>query len=527
MSTEMVVLTVLFSVLALIVVSDRLNLPYPIMLVLGGLGLGFVPGLPDFQLQPDVVFLIVLPPLLYSAAFFSSLREMKANLRPITLLSVGLVLATTALVAVVAHAVIPGMTWPAAFVLGAVVSPTDPVAATAIAERLSIPRRIVTILEGESLINDATALVAYKVAIAAVVTGGFSLAEASGRFVLNVAAGLAIGLAISWIVAQVRQRIENPPVEMAISVATAYFAYLPAQAAGVSGVVAAVTSGIFLGWRSPKLISPTTRLQVYGVWEVLVFFLNAFLFVMIGLQLPSIVDALSGMSTGQLAGWTAAVVGAVIVTRIVWVPIFTYLPRLMFRSIRERDPYPPWQAPAVVAWTGMRGAVSLAAALALPLETDAGTPFPMRSLIVFLTFAVILSTLLLQGLTLPALIRRIGLSADDSTREEAKARAKAAKAAITRLDELALEEWTLDDTVERMRALYEYRTRRFRSMFDGAYEDGTDYEARSVQYQRVRREALEAERTALLAMRSAGTINEATMHRIERDLDLEDSRLEI
>jgi Na+/H+ antiporter len=526
MSTEMIVLTLLGSVLLLIVLADRLQLPYPILLVLGGLGLGFVPGVPDFRLEPDVVFLIVLPPLLYSAAFFSSLREMRANLRPIALLSVGLVLATTVSVAVVAHAVVPGMPWAAAFVLGAVVSPTDPVAATAIAERLNVPRRVITVLEGESLINDATALVAYRVAVAAVVSGSFSLLDASGRFVLNVVAGLAIGLAIGWVVAGLRRRIQNPPIEMAISISTAYFAYLPAQAIGVSGVVAAVTSGIYLGWLAPQLMAPSTRLQVYGVWEVLVFFLNAFLFVMVGLQLPTVVDGLAGRSAADLATWAALVCGAVIVTRLVLAPVIAYLPRFLFRSIRERDPYPPWQMPAVIGWTGMRGAVSLAAALAVPLETDAGAPFPERNLIIFLTFAVILVTLLLQGLSLPALIRGLHLSADDSTREEAKARAKAAKAAIARLDELALEEWTLDDTIERMRALYEYRTRRFRSRLDGG-ADGEDYETRSEQYQRVRREALEAERTAVVALRNQGTINEDVMHRIERDLDLEDSRLEI
>jgi CPA1 family monovalent cation:H+ antiporter len=527
MSTELLVLTVLATVLLLIVIADRLDLPYPILLVLGGLGLGFAPGVPNFRLDPDVVLLIVLPPLLYSSAFFSSLRELRSNLRTISLLAIGLVLATMGAVAVVAHAIIPGLSWEAAFVLGAIVSPTDPVAATAILQRLSVPRRVVTVVEGESLINDATALVAYRVAVMAVVSGSFSMADAGARFVLNAVAGAAIGLAIGWVVARVRRSIENPPVEMAISISTAYFAYLPAEALHVSGVIAAVTVGVYLGWRAPRLIAPSTRLQVYGVWEVTVFFLNSFLFVLIGLQLPSILDDLSGSSAGDLALYGAAVAGTVIATRIVWVPVFAYVPRFLFRRVRERDPYPPWQAPALVAWTGMRGAVSLAAALALPLTVDGGGPFPDRELIVFLTFCVILATLLVQGLTLPALIRWLDVHDDSEVRAESKARLKAAKAALRRLEQLRDEEWTRDDTVDRMRAMYEYRTRRFASRFTELDGDDTDYDARSEQYQRAVREVLQAQRDEIVAMRNDGTISSETMARIERDLDLEDSRLEI
>jgi CPA1 family monovalent cation:H+ antiporter len=526
MSTELLVVMVLGAVLVLIVVADRLDLPYPILLVLGGLGLGFAPGVPDFRLNPDVVLLVVLPPLLYSAAFFSSLRELRSNLRPISMLAIGLVLATTCAVAVVAHAVIPGMSWGPAFVLGAIVSPTDPVAAIAIAQRLNVPRRVVTIVEGESLINDATALVAYRVAVVAVVSGSFSLLDAGGRFVLNVVVGAAIGLAVGWVVAKLRRTIDNPPVEMAISVATAYFAYIPADAIGVSGVVAAVTVGVYLGWLAPQLVSPATRLQLFGVWEVVTFFLNCFLFVLIGLQLPAILHNLSGYGAGELVLYAVAVSAAVILTRLVWVPIFGYLPRLLFRRVRERDPYPPWQLPALVAWNGMRGAVSLAAALALPLMTDAGAPFPQRELIVFLTFSVILTTLLLQGLSLPVLIRRLGVHDDDEVRAEAKARLKAAKAALQRLDELRDEEWTRDETMDRMRGMYEYRTRRFRARFDDSGDD-EEYEARSEQYQRALREVLEAQRDAIVQMRDDGMISSETMHRIERDLDLEDSRLEI
>src|SRR3954469_1188664 len=393
MNTDMLVLVVLATVLLLIVLADRLDLPYPILLVLGGLGIGFAPGVPDFRLDPDVVLLIVLPPLLYSAAFFSSLRELRTNLRSISLLAVGLVLVTAGAVAAVAHAIVPGLPWEAAFVLGAIVSPTDPVAATAILQRLNVPRRVVTVVEGESLINDATALVAYRVGVVAVVSGSFSLLDAGARFVLNVTAGAAIGLVVGWLVAQLRRRIDNPPVEMAISVATAYFAYIPAQEIGVSGVVAAVTVGVYLGWRTPLLVSPATRMQLFGVWEVLTFLLNCFLFVVVGLQLPAILDSLAGRSTGDLILYAAVVSAAVIVTRVVWMPVMAWLPRRLFPRIRERDPFPPWSEIVLGGWTGMRGAVSLAAALALPLATDAGDPFPMRDLIVSLTFCVILVTL--------------------------------------------------------------------------------------------------------------------------------------
>jgi CPA1 family monovalent cation:H+ antiporter len=385
---------------------------------------------------------------------------------------------------------------------------------------------VVTVVEGESLINDATALVAYRVAVTAVVTGSFSLLEAGGRFALNVAVGVAIGLAVGWVVARLRRAIDNPPVEMAISISTAYFAYLPAEALHVSGVIAAATVGVYLGWLAPQLISPSTRLQVYGVWEVTVFFLNSFLFVLIGLQLPAILDALSGRSPGELALYGAAVSGVVILTRVVSAPFVAWVPRYLFRRIREHDPYPPWQQVALVAWSGMRGAVSLAAALALPLTTHAGTPFPERDLIVFLTFTVILSTLLLQGLTLPLLIRRLDVHDDHEVRSESKARLKAAKAALRRLEELRDEDWTRDETVDRMRGMYEYRTRRFRARFDGG-EDSEEYEARSEAYQRALREVLQAQRDTIVELRDAGAISSETMHRIERDIDLEDSRLEI
>jgi Na+/H+ antiporter len=525
--TELVVLGVLLAVAALFVLAAFSDVPYPILFVLGGLTLGFVPGAPNVVLQPDLVLVIVLPPLLYSAAFFSSLRDLRANLRPISLLSVGLVLATTFGVAAIAHALIPDLSWKAAVVLGAIVSPTDPIAATSIAERFDVPRRVVTVVEGESMINDAMALIVYKFAVAAVVSGTFSMSGAALQFLGSTAGGIGVGLVVGWIVAQVRRRLDDAPTEIALSLLTAYFAYLPAEALNVSGVLAAVTVGIYLGWRAPVLVtSPATRLQSQAVWEILVFVVNAFLFALLGLQFQNLVDRLHGYSAQTLLGYGALVGAAVVVIRIAWVFPLTYLPRYLFRRIRERDPYPPWQNPMLVAWMGIRGAVSLAAALALPLETDAGAPFPARDLIVFLTFCVILVTLVFQGLTLPALIRKLRAPEDHiAEREEVKARKHAAKAAISRIDDLVSEDWVRDETADRMRALYDYRLRRFAARYDD--RDDGELEQQSLGYQRLRREALDAERAAVQDLRNRGLINDEVMNRVVRDLDLEDTRLEI
>src|SRR3954454_6512170 len=289
-----------------------LRIPYPIALVVGGAGLGFLPGAPDVALPPDLVFLILLPPLLYSAAFFSSLRDLQANLRPISLLAVGSVLITMVGVALVAHHVV-GLEWSVAFTLGAIVAPTDAVAATAIASRVGAPRRLVVVLEGESLLNDATALIAYTFAVEAVTKGTFSLADAGGTFVVNAAAGVAIGLAVGWVATEVRRRIDDVQVQSALSLATPYLAYLPAQSMHVSAILSPVTAGIFLGWNSPHIITPEARVQLFAIWRLLQFLLNAALFTLLGLQLPQVFDALGGQSPGELAAWGAAVAGTVIV----------------------------------------------------------------------------------------------------------------------------------------------------------------------------------------------------------------------
>jgi CPA1 family monovalent cation:H+ antiporter len=502
----------------MLVASAKGRFAPAVLLVCGGLLLGFVPGLPRLELPPDLVLVAILPPLLYSAAFFTGLRDLRHNLRPISLFAFGLVAVTTVGVAVVSHAVVPGLSWATAFTLGAIVSPTDALAATEVANRLNLPRRVVSILEGESLINDGMALVLYKTAVAAAVAGTFSLWDASWRLVVNVIGGVLVGLAVAYVVRQVRKRVDDAPTEVALALLSGYLAYLPASVIGVSGVLAAVTIGVYMGWYTPELTTVQTRLSGNSFWEILVFLVNALLFALIGLQLHSIASRIS--ITASLIGEAAAITAAVVVIRFLFVPVFTYVPRLLFRSVRERDPYPPWQGPVVISWAGVRGAVSLAAALALPAN------FPQRDVIVFITFVVILASLLGPILTLPALVGVIGIEDDGGAeREDAKARIKAAEAAMARIEEIASEGWAYDDSLERARGQYRFRTNRFRARYDGVDEDGA--EERSQQYQRLRRELLDAERSAVIALRNEGIITEAVMQRVQRDIDLEDSRLDL
>jgi Na+/H+ antiporter len=514
---ETILVSLLVAVVALSAAARAVNIPYPIVFVIGGLAMGFIPGLPPVELEPDLVLVIFLPPLLYGGAFFADLHSLKADLRSISMLAVGLVLATMVAVAIAAHAAVDGLPWAAAFALGAIVAPTDPVAATAIARRLSVPRRIVNIIEGESLVNDGTALVAYRAAVLAV-GGTFSLLDAGVEFVITATGGILVGLAAGWLIAAVRRRIDDPLVETTISLLSGYAGYIPAEQLGCSGVLAAVTVGIYVGWRAPSLASPAQRLTGFAVWEMLTFLLNALLFVLIGLQLPFILEGLADQPPATLIGQALLISLVVTGTRMAWLNTMPYVIRALDRRASQRRRRVGWRPRMVTAWSGMRGAVSLAAALALPLD------FPQRDLIVFLTFSVILFTLVVQGLTLPALIRRLHVKDDGGEeREELAARRAAADAALERVAELAGEEWTRDDTAERMRGAFEYRRRRLAAR-DG---EGDSLEDRSVAYQTMVREVIEAQRRAIVALRNAGEISNEVMHRLERELDLEDQRLEI
>ncbi|HEY5659969.1 MAG TPA: Na+/H+ antiporter [Gaiellaceae bacterium] len=511
---ELLLLVLLAALAALLIAAPVLRIPYPIFLVLGGLALGFVPGVPSITLPPQVVLVAVLPPLLYLSAYRTSLRDLRANARAIVILAVGLVAATTVTVAVVAHAAIASLPWSAAFVLGAVVAPTDPIAATSIMRRLGVPRRLVSIVESESLVNDGTALVLFRAAVVATISGVFSAWDISWRFAWAVGGGVAIGLVVGYLVAEVRRRVHNPPVEVTISLMTGYFAFIPATAVSASGVIAVVTAGVYLGWRTPELTSVDTRLQGEAVWSIVAFVLNALVFALVGLQLSGILDSLNGHSNADLIWYALLVTGTVIVTRIVWVPIF---------SLRHKKPF---NHTFLLSWAGMRGAVSLAAALAIPLTTRAGEPFPERNLIIFLTFCVIFGTLVVQGLSLPAVIKATHIEPDTiEDEQDAQARIRAAEAAIARLDELLAEDWVRPETAERMRGLYGFRINRFSSRFD----DGADgaVEEQSQAYQRLRRELLEAERAAVNELGRSGAISGDVMLRVRRDLDLEDARLDV
>jgi monovalent cation/hydrogen antiporter len=519
---ELVVFGLLVGAAGLAVLARVLDVPYPITLVLGGAGIGYVPGVPPVSLDPDLVLLIFLPPLLYGAAFFTSVRDLRRDARPIALLSIGMVLVTMVAVAVVAHHVI-GMSWPEAFVLGAIVSPTDAVAPAEIMRRIGAPHRMLAVVEGENLTNDWTALILYKVAVAAVVSGTFSLWEAGLKFVWSGVGGLLVGLAVGAIVREVRRRIDDPPIEITISILSGYAAYLPAEEIGVSGVIAAVTVGIYMGWHTPELTTPVMRLQGVAIWEVLTFLLNALLFLLVGLQLPNVIEGISDQGAADLIGWGLLVSAVVILTRLVWQFTVVFLIRALDRRESVRARRSTWQTRLAIGWAGMRGSVSLAAALAIPLTIDGGASFPDRDLIIFLTYAVLLATLVGQGLTLAPMIRWLRIR-DDGTeeREEVAARVALAEAAIARVEELNGEDWLREDTLERVRGLYDYRRRRFTARGDG---DGAEYEERSGAYIRLMYELFDAQREELIGLRNRGDISDEVRRRVERDLDLEESRL--
>ena len=520
---DLLVFGLLVATAALGVLAGLLRVPYPITLVLGGAVIGFLPGVPSVELDPDIVLLIFLPPLLYGAAFFTSVRELRRNVKAIAALAIPLVFVTMAAVAVVAHEVV-GLGWAESFVLGAIVSPTDAVAPAEIMRRVAAPRRLVAIIEGENLTNDWTALILYRFAVAAVVSGSFTLWEAGLEFVASGIGGVIVGLAAAWLIRQVRARIDDPPTEITISILSGYVGYLPAEELGLSGVIAAVTTGLYMAWYTPQLTTPILRLQTLAIWEILTFLLNAVLFLLVGLQLPGILDNLSGRSTANLIFWGALVSAVVMGVRLAWVFVLPYVSRLLER----RDTQPRRRIPAdqrlVVGWAGMRGSVSLAAALAIPLTIDGGGPFPERHLIIFLAFAVILVTLVGQGLTLGPLINWLGIEDDgQESHEDTLARRRVAEAALARLEELGEPDWISPESVDRARQLFDYRERRF-----GALEDGADenFEDRANAWRRLMYDLFDAQRQELLELRNQGEISDDIRRNVERDIDLEETRIQ-
>ena len=510
----------MFAVALVLTYLARLwHVPEPILLFLGGLALAFAAGLlperPDLELEPDLVFLLFLPPILFAAAYFTPIRDFRANGRAILLLAIGLVLFTTVLVGLVANAIIPGLGLAAAFTLGAIVAPPDAVAATAIFQRLGVPRRIVTILEGESLINDASSLIAYRAASAvALGLATFSLTDATLAFVVVGLGGIAVGVVLGLILVRALSLTSDPILEIIGTLLAPTTAYLVAEEIGVSGVLATVVAGLITGRRAARVLSPNARVLGRGVWGTVIWVINAFVFLLIGLQLPSIIDGLSGIPSGDLLLYGAVVSLTVIVARFVWVFPATYLPRMLSRRIRERDPYPAPRAIVIVSWAGMRGVVSLAAALALAPD------FPQRSLILYLTFCVILATLVGQGLTLPLLIRWLGVTAtgDAAETEEVHARLAAVEAALGRLEELRDDYPVHLPLIDTIRDELEHEASHMLPA-PGADIDEADKEA--LDHRAIRTAILVAQREAVIGLRDAGVINDETLRNIERDLDLE------
>ena len=514
------VFVLLAAVTLLAAVAERTTVPYPIFLVLGGVALGLIPGVPSVELDPDLVFLLFLPPVLFSAAYFTSWRDFRSNLRPIGLLAIGCVLTTMLAVAAVGHFVIDGLSWSTAFVLGAIVAPPDAAAATAIFQRLGVPRRVVTVLEGESLVNDASALVAYRFAVAAVVSGSFSAWSGGGRFFLIAGGGLAIGLVAGQLMSIAVPRIGTPSLGIMASLLSPAAIYILAEQFEVSGVLAVVVAGIIFGRSSSTTLDPVTRVNAVAVWDFAIFLSNGLVFILIGLQLRTVAEGIDDRSTTEILVASLAISATVILTRILWVYPAAYLPRLI-PQIRASDPAPPWQVLAIVSWAGLRGIVSLAAALALPHETDAGAPFPDRDLIVFLTFAVILATLVGQGLSLEPIVKRLRVSADGGLeREETLARRKMAQAALNRLESLSGEPWISHMLAEKMRLHYQHQLEHLPASYDPDELD-TDHIA---DHGRLRREVVHAQRLAIIELRNRDVIGDDALHRIERDLDLEELR---
>jgi Na+/H+ antiporter len=516
-SVELV--TLLFiAVIGLNALARRLLLPYPILLVIGGLLLALVPGLPSVRLDPDIVFFLFMPPILWAAAYFTSFRDFSANLRPIALLAVGLVVATTAVVAAIAHAIVPGLGWAGAAALGAIVSPPDAVAAVAILRRLRIPRRVLVILEGESLVNDATALVLYRTAVGAMVTGSFSLGHAARDLVIAAVGGVAIGLAVTALAGLALRWARDSLTEIAITLLAPYIAWSLAERVDTSAVLACVAGGLLLPRFLSSVVPPATRLQGRAVWSLLIFALNGVIFILIGLQLRTLAQSVRPGELGALV-WQGLLVSlAAIVTRLVWVPIGTWLPR-QIPSIRARDPMPPWRAIAVVAWAAMRGIVTLAAALALPLVTADGRPLPFREQIILLAFVVILVTLVLQGLSLGPIVRRLRIP-DDLTleREEIQARERAVRAALDRLERFERKLEGVDEQLADLRRHYEDRARLIAERQAGVPPSSSLAEAA---FKRARHETLNAERLALTELRNQGAISDEVFLELEQELDVE------
>jgi Na+/H+ antiporter len=515
----------LLIVLAVLVsIARRLNVSYPIVLVIGGLVLALFPRLPEVRLEPDIVFLVFLPPLLYWDALNSSWRDFRDNWRPISLLAIGLVFSTTMAVMLAAHFML-GFSWAPAFVLGAVLGPTDTVASAAILERFSLPQRLIAVLRGESLLNDASALVFYETAVRVTQTRTYVWGSVSIGFCLAAGGGVAIGLVVGWLMIRLQRLASDSLVKSTIALLTGFAAYLPADALHVSGVLAVVSAGLYLSWEDPRIMSAKTRLQSIATWEVTTFLLNGLLFILIGLQLRTIVESFSAKSFHSVILGCLLVSGTVILVRILWVFISAYASRAFINRLHVHDPYPAWHEPALISWLGIRGGISLAAALAIPISLADGSPFPGRKEILIITFAVILATLVLQGLSLPRLLRWLNFPADSADRaEERRAREAITDVALRYLAEAPKGDEIHRRAVEQLQHTYRNRAEGIKLARE-AFPDSP--EARYMnQLVSLARKLIRSQRTALIDLRDRGAISDAVLRRLEVLLDLEEARLE-
>ncbi|GCB46021.1 Na+/H+ antiporter [Streptomyces sp. NL15-2K] len=510
---------------AIAAAARRTPVPAPLLLVAAGLLISYVPEVPDYTLDPHVVLPLILPPLLYTAATDSSYLDLRAQLRPVALLSVGYVLFATFAVGWAAYMIVPDLPLTAALVLGAVVAPPDAVAATAVARRVGLPSRITTILQGESLVNDATAITAYRVALAAAVGEGATWAGGIGEFLVAAIGGVGFGLVLMVPIHWLRTHLKEALLQNTLSLLIPFVAYAAAEQVHASGVLAVVTVALYLGHRAWQ-VDFATRLQEEAVWKMVAFVLESAVFALIGLQLRVIIEGLGEYEGGRAAGYAVAIFLVVVASRFLWVYPATFLPRQLSKRIREREDNPTWKAPFVVAWAGMRGVVSLAIAFSIPLTVHGGEPFPERNLILFLTFTTVIGTLVLQGLTLPPLIRLLKLPGRDAQAEtlaEANAQAQASRAAERRLDELLTDEHNAlpGPLADRLRAVLE---RRRNAVWErlGQVNPLTG-ESVDETYRRLAREMIGAERTVFVKLRDARYIDDEMLRTLLRRLDLEEA----
>jgi len=499
------------------IIAQKLRIVLPILLVVIGMMISLIPQVSEVRLEPDTVFFIFLPPLLYIDAFNSSWKALKDVGDMITIQAVGLVLVTVVGVAAVIHAVIPAMPWAAALVLGAIVSPTDAVAASAIAIEIHLPKRVMETIKGESLANDATGLVAYQCAVAATVTGAFAWSELGGRFLYVGFGGIVVGLGLGWVLSQIRTKVDNTPVEIILSLLSPFITYLAAEHLHVSGVLAVVTAGLLLGWRGPTMLSSQTRLQAVATWNTIAYVLNGLSFLLMGLQLKRILETVKSYSIPQLLVWTAAVAFSPILIRLIW----TFAVTPIYSMLKRKRP-PSWKHIFVVSWSGMRGVLSLAAALALPLTCANGQAFPCRDLLIFFTVAVIASTLLLQGITLPYIVRLFGFTPnlDDWDLAERKTRLLLSREAVRTIDLLAKQKNINGEDAAFQRILNRYLEQVMAHMHAES-QDVTKTET----WRLLQSEAIKSQRRVLIELRDGDVIEDELFRTLQNELDLEEAQL--